>query len=1141
MVQPGLGGALDTPRTNLGDATYLSQRPDFADISQEATFVSPSKDGNLLQQLRNGRTGGVNLRTPRQRGPLADRRNLPTQSVAGAEFTPLLKSATTSSIRRRGKENGAAAMSNTPALNKIDEGDVTALPRMDTSMYTGSRNQSYMDNTMPQVDSSSVASTPLALPTRRGGDKGPLQDGNGLSLREQENVIDRIEKENFGLKLKIHFLEEALRKTGPGFSEAALKENTELKVDKVTMQRELHKYKKHLTTAERDLESYRQQMMELQEKAKRKHVDENQRAEMDELRRILEEREDEVKELQRRLSEGQNDQDRVEKLQDDIADLEADLREKDRLLSERDDELEDLRDTVGKADDQGQIEKLQDDIADLEADLREKERLLSERDDELEELRDKLDKADDQGQIEKLQDDIADLESDLQDKDRIIKEKDGELQDLRERLEAADDHDQIEKLQDDIADLEADLKEKDQILREKDRELRDRLDTASGQDQIEKLQDDIADLEADLEAKNRIITEKDDELHDLKDRLDEAQDNAKRSQRRILELEQDAPRSEELEEAKETIQNLEYDLRRLEDQLEDMKEKLDDAVAQKDRAEGDLEELQEEMANKSVVTRGLSRQIEEKVARLQDELESAGQEYAALERELAKANGENDDLRATVERLRTERERPVAENPRLHDLEVALQSRADEIKRLNDGISALQAEVRERDNLYDNDSEKWETERRALESQRQRAEEKAAGLQKTLDALRKAEGSLSDKESKLQNALASEAERHKSEEAALNRQVDDLQGALGTRQSMLTSLRNELSTVRDELSAVRGKHSSTLVELSSVREELSTIRREHSATLDELSAIRDELNNLEDQKIVLEELLDEASQHADEATKQHERAMRDMKRKLDKAERELKATGGGAHKAEQHLRMSQAEIDNLEHDIRQQQETIDALLASEASLRRKLERARSERAAYRMSAEKLQRDVQRARQSAAAAAPVKDHKASAPSKTTAVSDEALDTVVRAAEGAQERHKKELRGMVMQMEWMQARWEREASLRADAAFAKRFLQLQLDVANACNKAQLRELENIRTRLLGNRKPLSLPSAAAREQAGTTTTRPSLKTFLVMARFIARMRISARDWAKHEEVRGRLVAATEEQRKTKARRQLKVVRA
>ena len=88
----------------------------------------------------------------------------------------------------------------------------------------------------------------------------------------------------------------------------------------------------------------------------------------------------------------------------------------------------------------------------------------------------------------------------------------------------------------------------------------------------------------------------------------------------------------------------------------------------------------------------------------------------------------------------------------------------------------------------------------------------------------------------------------------------------------------------------------------------------------------------------------------------------------------------------------------------------------------------------------------------------------------------------------------------------------------------------------NKAQLRELEQIRTHLLGNRKPLTLPSPSTRG-----TGKPTLRTFLVMARFVARMRISARSWAKQEVVRRKLIAATEEQKKAKKLRQFKVVRA
>ncbi|KAF4987044.1 hypothetical protein FGRMN_10562 [Fusarium graminum] len=1437
------GGALDTPRTNIGDATYLGQ-PDFGDITQEASFHSPPKDGNLLQQLRNGRSGGINLRTPRQRGPLADRRNLPP-SVGGAEFTPLLKSATRNSVRRFGKENGNA-VPNTPALDKIDEGDLTPVPRGDTSIYLGSRNQSYMENTIPDVDASSATSTPLAVPRRRGGDKGPLQDGNQLSLREQENVIDRIEKENFGLKLKIHFLEEALRKAGPGFSEAALKENTELKVDKVTMQRELHRYKKHLTTAEKDLESYRQQMLEVQDKAKRKYANQSNQAEVEKLQRILQDREADIEDLQRQLQQQKGNSEQVDKLQDDIGDLEADIQEKDRLLTEREDELEDLKD----------------------------------------------------------------------------------------------------------------------------------------------------------------------QMETLRDTVGEAEEKAKDAQRKMLALEETAQHkhNDDLDDAKDTIQDLEHNIRRLEEQVEEAKSKMEDAVAERERAENDLEELQENMANKSVVTKGLSRQIEEKVSRLQHELDQAGEDYATLEKEHNQTIQENDSLNSTVRELkkshdRFDRERN-AMSTRIGQLEADLNSRTDEknilqsrhdalvlesksmqtgieklerevqeleeglaeerehaleiekdirgqykieMDRLNDEISDLQAEIREKDNLYDNDSEKWEMEKQNLESERNRAEEKAGGLQRTIDRLREAEGTLSDKESKLQEAIQSEIERHRSEEGVLTRQIEDLQDALETRQTLLTNLRNELSTVRDELRQTQIEHqtqarkvaaledevdvlqttldeeqnagryeadaakrecddlreqlkslrqrrdssqvasaqvlnkeidelreqlrearkrvnlsegaslevenlkeqlkalrqragssetahfeiddlkeelkiwrqrsesaqdaiaaseqdaqqstesvtrlkgqlsdansqldklskeklslqdqvakinielhsvSSSLVEVKAERDELdgelrrtklydnetlrvdqerldlrtaklkldnevrrlkdenkalieqrdaiektleeeiekaaeeeerlgqeifqlqtklrqssstdnhdiaaarrtirelerrvedyeaqlnthqipnnfegnselSLIRKDLSAArqkelefLQKESTSRDvvkglkrkiadlerqvhetevsrlivsprssssdsgrktevtelrsqlsvaqksihdlksknrdverkvmqisqdfqrQLDDLEDQKIVLEEVLEEARQQAEETAAQHERALRRMKHQLDKSERERNALANVqpvTSKQDRQLRKTKAEMENLEHDVLQQQELIESLAASEASLRRKLERARSERAAFRMSAEKLQKDLERIKATAVAARTETSDRRSAVDRkaldiTIEGADQALETVIRAAESADERHKKELRGMLMQMEWMQARFQREASLRADAAYAKKFLQLQLDVANACNKAQIRELEDIRTNLLGSKKTLSLPSHAT--AANASTTKPTLKTFLVMARFIARARLSANNWAKQEVVRRKLIVATEEQRKVKRSRQLKVVRA
>jgi hypothetical protein len=97
----------------------------------------------------------------------------------------------------------------------------------------------------------------------------------------------------------------------------------------------------------------------------------------------------------------------------------------------------------------------------------------------------------------------------------------------------------------------------------------------------------------------------------------------------------------------------------------------------------------------------------------------------------------------------------------------------------------------------------------------------------------------------------------------------------------------------------------------------------------------------------------------------------------------------------------------------------------------------------------------------------------------------------------------------------------------------------NISSCSNKAQLRELERIRTQLLGSRKPLALPSSINND-GRKQKSRPTLKTFLTMARFIARAKLSARAWAKQETVRQRLVTAVEEQRRSKKARQFKVVR-
>ncbi|KAM0474582.1 hypothetical protein ACHAPX_007526 [Trichoderma viride] len=1114
MAHQGFGGVLDTPQSNVGDATYLGRQPDFADISQEASFLSPEKDGDLLQQLRGGgRSNGINLRTPRQRPALADRRNLPS-NIGGGEFTPLLKSATRNSSRRNGKENSTTVAATPAALRKLlEEDEMTPLPRMDGSAYS-TRNASFLDNDFPPI-ASSASTTPMGPPPRRNIlDKGPLQDGNQLSLREQENVIDKIEKENFGLKLKIHFLEEALRKAGPGFSEAALKENTELKVDKVTMQRELHKYKKDVTTAERELESYRQQMLELREKAEQRFANKDQQTELNTLREAIQAREFDIEELRSQASNTQDHQERVETLENNVVDLEAELREKDRMLTEREDELDDLRE---------RLNDLQENIQARESDVEELQSQASNNQNH-------------QEMVEQLENNVVDLEAELREKDRVLTEREDELNTLRETIQARES---------DIEELQS------QALNSQDHQKR-----------LKTLKSNFADLEAELREKDRVLTEREDKLKDLK--------------------------------------VLQQTARDWEEKAEWMKERMNSALSQKEKAEAALDGLQDEMANKSIMTKGLSRQIEERVSRLQEELRKSSEEYTALELEAAQLSQENDELKATVQEQLSLLEDAAHSQEEVASLrldllehqryieeliasEAALSKKLEQLNRERslagntmqgqEEIESLKYEMLQQQELI-NHLEAAEAARHRELEQQQRLRAENMGSQAEIERLKREIVHLQEEienitasETALREELEQEQQLHAEYDGALAG-VDTLKDKILEQERFIDDLVASEAALQQQVGQAQQPHVKIAVQSREqrLREEARTLR-------EEIKALKEEAKNLEDEVIQQQELIDDlmASEAALQEDLQRQQELRtdsdtntkaeiealeqdvlqqqelidemvaseailrqELERERRSLERKQQSQAGGSSKQGQRLRESQAEIENLERDIIEQQELINNLVASEAVLRSKLERARTERAAYRMSVEKLQSDIQHLKKEAATGAQkMSRHHGYA-------DNEALDTIVRASEGAQVRHKKELRGMMLQMEWMQARWEREASLRSDAAYAKKFLQLQLNIAHACNKAQLRELEHIRTNVLQSRKPLTLPNPPSFSSSGGFSS-SKLKAFLIMARFIARTRIAARNWAGQEAVRQKLRTAIEEKRQIKRSKQLKVVAA
>lgn len=180
---------IETPRTDAGNATYMSNAHNLENFSVEPSLLSPLKrKDDLVAQMRNGR--GVSLKTPRARVPFSDRRNLPGVPGRG-EFTPLLQSVARKNLERNGKLSGGPE---TPAFLKASYqgGNTPVLPGADVSAVYGSDFGSSVlvdgeGTPMPQV-ASSAQLTPLAVLPKRDATGVLTDQGNLMTLREQENV-----------------------------------------------------------------------------------------------------------------------------------------------------------------------------------------------------------------------------------------------------------------------------------------------------------------------------------------------------------------------------------------------------------------------------------------------------------------------------------------------------------------------------------------------------------------------------------------------------------------------------------------------------------------------------------------------------------------------------------------------------------------------------------------------------------------------------------------------------------------------------------------------------------------------------------------------------------------------------------------
>lgn len=264
-----------------------------------------------------------------------------------------------------------------------------------------------------------------------------------------------MKKENFNIKLKVHFLEERLAQLAPEHIDAALKQNISLKIEVHQRGMEIKKIRKLLMDCQQELERLQRGSGGTEARAR-------------ELEERLDEREREIRELRRRRAVGPDDN-ALRECEARNAELEEQLESVRGLLEENMEEMDRLRVIVerrgdGNASDdmRRQAEELEMENEDLKAKLDEQEELLTRVNDEKEDLAD---------EVEALRLENEDLQRRREAESLERSQSRAQILEEREEREAVEDD--LNTMRDKLAAVQIELQQKDDDIDVKNREIED--------------------------------------------------------------------------------------------------------------------------------------------------------------------------------------------------------------------------------------------------------------------------------------------------------------------------------------------------------------------------------------------------------------------------------------------------------------------------------------------------------------------------------------------------------------------------------------------------------------------------------------------------------------------------------------------
>ncbi|KAJ5163710.1 Spindle associated [Penicillium coprophilum] len=817
---------IDTPRTEYdGNATYLTTgfrsagRQHLSALdSLENSFQTPSKDNDVIKGFDKRVTPRPGAASKSTRSAL---RQLPSTAPGKGEFTPLMKSATKNNLLRnmsatRGTDEPHRSNAHTPGLPAMDMSDI----------YEEGRTMEEA-TPVPHAASSSAQSTPL--PGYSGRNGGVLGDGgNNLSLKDQAMAIDQLSKVNFSLKLRIHFMEEQLQKAGPEYNNEALKENRELKVLRLTMQRDISRYRKSLQQAEKDLEDYQLQLVELKEKSWREQADQTVQREMDMMREELESRDLELREVRDELRHIKDTKSQeTEKLRDEIEDLEASSREKDRLLEEREEELEDLK---RNSEENGAASELQLELDRAKEQIQELHESLARANSETIESQDTARQAIEEK--DRAEEDLRGLQDEISNKSFTTKGLSRQMEDKAEKLE-----EEIRELQRENDALTAELKSKTNHATL----IEERYQTIQ-----HGLEDNANQLVEDLDVARRDRDQARQDLRTTSTRLQEALDELQRGtdEKELLQTRHNALTNES--------GGLQLELDRAQARIRELQKAVQDATSRAQdeghnirwQHKAELERLQEEIEN-------LHHEIEEKEGRFAVDQSRWESSKRTLQSEKEWAEGQVADLKRTIDTLQEAGSSYSGKESRLQE---AIES---EKKRYTQEKSMLNRQIQDLKDDLDKTRRDLDEKRDELLTAKQDARVSRREEQALVDKVR----ALEDEVIVLQSSLADEQELAKGRQNGTSDLDKNLEKSIAERQKLRDQLANahvEIFDLKASVQDIEAERVELQTQLDRVQNADDTtrfdrdkleLRKTVTRLENELKVLRDAKSSLEDQLV----------------------------------------------------------------------------------------------------------------------------------------------------------------------------------------------------------------------------------------------------------------------------------------------------